>query len=306
MSRKFFLALCFAVQFSVLPTPGLAQAGDGADPAARAFEEERWADVITENRRILEGYPEDRVAYLRIAQAQRELGRYEQALATLESARSRDAPTAIVDLERTRNLLALGRIDDAIVALLDADHNALRARRLLDEHEDFDPIRDTPQFREVVRNVRARVYPCEGVPEFKQFDFWLGEWEVRTPDGTLAGHNSITKEQGGCALHENWVSASGAGGTSTSFYLPSREQWRQIWVGSNGTLIDMSGGLLEGELRMEGTIEYTSTGRVVAFRAVWSTNDDNSIVRQRMEEFDVATASWKLWFDGFYRRIEGS
>jgi len=37
---------------------------------------------------------------------------------------------------------------------------------------------------------------------------------------------------------------------------------------------------------------------------VWSTNDDNSIVRQRMEEFDVATAGWQLWFDGFYRRID--
>jgi len=59
-------------------------------------------------------------------------------------------------------------------------------------------------------------------------------------------------------------------------------------------------------IHMEGTIEYTTTGRVVAFRAVWSTNDDNSIVRQRMEEFDVATASWQLWFDGFYRRISGS
>ena len=292
------------ILFAALNTaPVAAQSLAGADPASRAFEEERWDDVITENRLILEGYPDDRMAYLRIAQAQRELGQYEPALASLDQARMRDAPTAIVDLERARNLLALGRTDDAIVALIDADHNALRARRLIDESADFDAVRDTRQFREVQRNVRARVYPCEGIAEFEQFDFWLGEWEVRTPAGALAGHNTITKEQGGCAIHENWVAASGAGGTSTSFYLPSREQWRQIWVGSNGTLIDMSGKLIDDELRMEGTIEYTSTGRVVAFRAVWSTNEDNSIVRQRMEEFDVATAAWQLWFDGFYRRI---
>jgi len=269
MSKHPLLTICIVACIWPCSVSVLAQSSDGADPAARAFEEGRWEDVITENRLILNGYPDDRVAYLRIAQAQRELGRYEQALASLESARSRDAPTAIVDLERTRNLLALGRTEEAIVALLDADHNALRARRLLDESSDFDPIRDTPQFREVLRNVRARVYPCERLPEFGQFDFWLGEWEVRTPDGTLAGHNNISKEQGGCAIHENWVSASGAGGTSTSFYLPSREQWRQIWVGSNGTLIDMSGALIEGEMRMEGTIEYASNGRLVAFRAVW-------------------------------------
>lgn len=288
------------------PLPAMAQAPDGANPAARAYEEGRWQDVIAENRRILVGNPEDRVAMLRIAQAQRELGRYEQALVTLDDARRIDASRASIDLERTRNLLALGRTDEAMIALLDADHNALRARRLLEENSDFDPIRDTPQFREVLRNVRERVYPCERYPVFAQFDFWLGDWEVRTPDGTLAGHNSITKDPGSCAVTENWTSAAGGTGRSTSFYIPSSDLWRQVWVGSNGTMIDMSGSLVDGELRMEGTIEYVTTGRVVAFRAVWSTNDDNSIVRQRMEEFDVATASWQLWFDGFYRRIGSS
>ena len=284
----------------------IAQAPNGADPASRAFEEGRWADVITENQRILIGFPEDRLAHLRIAQAQRELGRYEAALQTLDQAKLVESPPAMVDLERTRNLLALGRQNEAVISLLDADHNALRAHQLLQESADFDSIRDTNQFREVLRNVRARVYPCEQIPEFNQFDFWLGDWEVRTPDGSLAGHNTISKVQGGCAIQEQWRSASGASGTSTSFYIPSRDQWRQIWAGSNGTLIDMTGGMIDGELSMEGTIEYARIGRVVAFRAVWSVNPDGSIVRQRMEEFDVATAGWRLWFDGFYRRSDES
>ena len=37
----------------------------------------------------------------------------------------------------------------------------------------------------VYRNVRARVFPCEGIPEAADFDFWVGRWEVRLPDGTL-------------------------------------------------------------------------------------------------------------------------
>jgi hypothetical protein len=283
---------------------GALQAQTGADPASRAFEDGRWEDVIVENRLILDGNPDDRLAQVRIAQAERELGRYEEALVTLEAARSVDGPRAIIDFERTRNLLALGRREEAIVALLDADHNALRAYAVLRDEDDFDPIRDTPQFKETLRNVRARVYPCEGIPEFGQFDFWLGRWEVRTPDGALAGHNTITREQGGCQVHEQWESVSGAIGTSTSFYIPSRDQWRQIWVGSNGTLIDMSGEFIDGEMQMEGTIEYAERGRVVAFRANWSVSTDGSIVRQRMEEFDVANAGWRLWFDGFYRKMD--
>jgi len=28
---------------------------------------------------------------------------------------------------------------------------------------------------------------CSG-PEYRQFDFWIGKFEVRTPDGEIAGH----------------------------------------------------------------------------------------------------------------------
>ncbi len=294
---------CFTLLAAACMSTATAQVSGGADPASLAFERGRWEDAIDEYREILDGYPEDRISHLRIAQAQRELGRYDEALATLEVAREASAPVAMVDLERARNLLALGQRDEAIVALIDSDHNALRAYELLESHSDFEPIRDTQQFREVLRNVRGRVYPCEGISEFSDFDFWLGDWEVRTPDGALAGHNTITKSKGGCEIREDWRGAGGSAGTSTNFYLPSRDQWRQVWVGSNGTLIDMTGGLVSGEMQMEGTIEYPHQDRVVAFRATWSKSSDGTVVRQRMEEFDLATSSWQLWFDGFYRRI---
>ena len=32
--------------------------------------------------------------------------------------------------------------------------------------------------------------PCSG-PEHRQFDFWVGEWDVTQPDGTPAGTNRI-------------------------------------------------------------------------------------------------------------------
>ena len=41
-------------------------------------------------------------------------------------------------------------------------------------------------------------------PERRQFDFWLGEWEVCDPDGKVVGHNSIAPLYDGCALREEW------------------------------------------------------------------------------------------------------
>jgi len=274
-----------------------------ADPAELAFEQGRWEDAIAEYREILEEYPEDRLSLLRIAQAQRELERHDDALATLEAARTANAPEAMIDLERARNLALLGRDDEALAALDAADHSGVRALALVESAPEFDKYRELSRFKRVERNVRARVYPCEGIPEASAFDFWLGRWEVRMPDGTLIGTNTITKDDGGCAIHERWEGAGGSTGSSVSFYLPSRDEWRQVWTGSGGTLFDITGKAGNGSMHMEGTLEYVETDRVVAFRGTWTEGADGR-VRQRLEEFDLAAQTWIVWFDGFYRRLD--
>jgi hypothetical protein len=275
-----------------------------ADPAELAFEQGRWQDAITEYREILAKSPEDRLSLLRIAQAERELGRHEEALATLEQARTANSPEAMVDVERARNLLALGRRDDALAALDAADHVGLRALTLLESDKDFASVRSDARFERVVRNVRGRVYPCEGEPEASQFDFWVGRWEVRAPDGTLIGHDTISKRNGGCSIVEQWEGSGGSSGTSVSFFVPSKGQWRQIWNGSSGTLADLSGGLMEnGQMHLEGTVEYVDAKNVVAFRGTWTRTDEGT-VRQKMEEFDLGAQTWVLWFDGIFRRME--
>jgi hypothetical protein len=274
-----------------------------ADPAELAFEQGRWEDAIGEYREILAAYPEDRLSLLRIAQAQRELKRHDEALATLETARTANAPEAMIDLERARNLALMGRDDEALDALDAADHSGLRALALVEKTPEFDKFRERSRFQRVYRNIRARVYPCEGIPEASGFDFWLGRWEVRMPDGTLIGTNTITKRDGGCSIQERWEGAGGSTGTSVSFYLPSRKEWRQVWTGSGGTLFDITGTAGNGSMHMEGTIEYVETDRVVAFRGTWTEGADGR-VRQRLEEFDLAAQTWVVWFDGFYRRLD--
>lgn len=274
-----------------------------ADPAELAFEEARWEDAIEEYREILVAYPEDRLSLLRIAQAQRELQRYDDALATLESARTANAPEAMIDFERARNLALQGKDDEALAALDASDHNGLRALALVESAHEFDAYRERSRFQRVYRNIRARVYPCEGLEHSGDFDFWIGKWEVRAPDGTLIGTDTIEKRDGGCAIHESWQGSGGSSGSSVVFYLPSRGEWRQVWTGSGGTFFDMTGRMVDGQMRLEGQIEYAATNQVVAFRGRYSQAPDGR-VRQRLEEFDLAAQTWIVWFDGFFRRLE--
>jgi len=276
-----------------------------AHPADLAFEQGRWEDAIAGYRELLAEYPEDRLSLLRIAQAERELGRHETALETLDAARAALAPEAMIEVERALNLAALGRHEEALEALEIADHVGTRAREVIEQAPALAPLRGDPRFERIVRNVRARVQPCRGRPEASQFDFWLGRWEVRDIDGTLIGYDTITKRDGDCSLLEQWERRSGSTGTSLSFFVPSRGQWRHVWTGSGGTVVELAGGLNDaGEMHMEGTLEYVEPEQVVAFRATWTPLGDGR-VRQRMEQFDLVAQGWVVWFDGVFRRLGG-
>jgi hypothetical protein len=311
-----FLFVLLAVCFTAPMTRVAAQA-DGpapareepatplAHPADFAFEQGRWEDAITGYRELLADFPEDRLSLLRIAQAERELGRHDTALETLEAARVAQAPEAMIEVERALNLAALGRQEDALEALEIADHVGTRAREVIEASPVFESLRGNPEFERIARNVRARVHPCTGWPEASQLDFWLGRWEVRGVDGTLIGYDTITKRDGGCSILEQWERVSGSTGTSLSFFVPSRGQWRHIWTGSGGTVVEMSGELAEGgEMHMEGTLEYVEPEQVVAIRATWTPLADGR-VRQRIEQFDLIAQGWTLWFDGVFRPIGG-
>src|SRR6185503_6895953 len=59
--------------------------------------------------------------------------------------------------------------------------------------------------------------PCTA-PENRQFDFWVGEWQVTKPDGKAAGTNSITREYGGCVIHEHYATPKGYSGEGLNAY----------------------------------------------------------------------------------------
>ncbi|MEO8385623.1 MAG: hypothetical protein ABI583_10295, partial [Betaproteobacteria bacterium] len=54
----------------------------------------------------------------------------------------------------------------------------------------------------------AKPKPCTS-PAYRQFDFWIGDWDVTNPAGKLVGTNLIKPILGGCVLHENWFATGG-------------------------------------------------------------------------------------------------
>jgi hypothetical protein len=140
--------------------------------------------------------------------------------------------------------------------------------------------------------------PCSG-PEFHQFDFWLGEWQVRKTDGTVAGINRIDLEYAGCVVHEHYVTGRGYSGESLNIYDASRKVWHQTWVDNTGLLLTLEGHLIGNNMVLQGQIRQ-SGGEVTKQRITWSPNADGS-VRQLWESMD-SQGQWTVAFDGLYSK----
>lgn len=101
--------------------------------------------------------------------------------------------------------------------------------------------------------------PCS-TPEFKQFDFWLGEWELegKSPvpnkpnEFTTGRHkNTITKTFDGCVIQENFDDLNGFHGMSVSTYDTTLGKWKQTWVDNTGTYIDTIGEFKDGKMVLQ-------------------------------------------------------
>jgi len=70
------------------------------------------------------------------------------------------------------------------------------------------------------------IKPCSAA-EIKQFDFWIGEWELTWSD-SLDGTNRVEKVMDGCTLQENFYDPRMKYvGKSWSVYNPNKKEWQQ-------------------------------------------------------------------------------
>ncbi len=141
--------------------------------------------------------------------------------------------------------------------------------------------------------------PCQAA-EHRQFDFWIGQWDVYLPDGKKAGENLIVPFANGCGLLESWSGSSGTTGKSLNMYDVADRRWHQVWVDSDGTRLMLDGGLVDGKMVLGSDApDPGKPGIVVKQKISWTPNPDGS-VRQLWQVSTDGGATWRTEFDGKY------
>ena len=140
-------------------------------------------------------------------------------------------------------------------------------------------------------------------PAFSRFDFWAGDWVVRDSTGKVIGSNQVTRDVGGCGLHEHWRSQNGEIGESFSAYSPFDRKWHQMYVGSGGYSFVMSGAFDGDRLVMFTAPRPSMRDPKIEVVERWTwTPIDASRLRQRAEMSNDGGATWKTQFNGVYER----
>ncbi len=149
--------------------------------------------------------------------------------------------------------------------------------------------------------------PCAGDKTYRQFDFWLGNWEAFNLKGTKAGDSKISLILDSCIVLEEWTSTSAPGGRSyqgKSFntYNAVTRQWQQSWVDNVGGSTNYFFGKFEGDKMVFQTAPVKTIKDTVVVMKLSFFNLGPDKVRQLGQISKDNGKTWATLYDLEYRR----
>jgi hypothetical protein len=154
--------------------------------------------------------------------------------------------------------------------------------------------------------VLAQQSPCTTNPLYRQFDFWVGEWEVFNTKGSKAGDSKISIILDSCILLEEWSSVRSPTGVeykgkSFNTYNTSSGHWQQTWVDNAGGTIEFLQGKYEDKKMQFLSRDFNFTKDTVALRKLTFFNISKENVRQLGEISKDNGLTWAVEYDLDYR-----
>ncbi len=156
----------------------------------------------------------------------------------------------------------------------------------------------------------AQKSPCETDSVYRQFDFWIGNWEVYDLANNKAGDSKINSVLNSCIILEEWESSNkknglAYAGKSFNTYNSATKQWQQTWVDNNGGSNEyLSGKFEKNKIEFLTTPFLLSKDTMATKRLTFYKLSDQK-VRQLGEISKDNGKTWNTEYDLDYRRKKG-
>lgn len=248
LSRSLVALTLLTACVTVIALPAFAD--ELLDRAQAAFAEGKWDESAKLFGEVVKADPKSAVGQFRLGVSLLYLKQTEAAGPHLDAAEALGWPPAGISYRRAALFAQKGDLDMAFAMLDDASAKGLPATVTQTPDALMESMKADPRFKTFLETLERRAHPCKHNPHFRDFDFWIGEWDVRpstSPANAPPAENIITEEFDGCVLQEHWkpggAGTTAGGGSSFNIYDATRKMWYQTWVDSTGGLHEYHGNL---------------------------------------------------------------
>lgn len=307
-SRKVMRTICISILLVTVALyagvrsqtpPSSAVTAEMRAEANKYYQASDWEKAAAAYEKIVAQEPANPNAKYRLGIIQLNLDRTAAARVNLAAAFAA-SPNAVYALALARAYARSGDKPKTFETIEASKKIGGIAPETLNAEKDFAAWKDDPEFKDLVRRSDLAVNPCKASAEFRQFDFWIGEWDVRsTQGGVPSGTSSVQLILGQCIIFENWAGGSGTNGKSFNIYDTNDKKWHQTWVDDKGTFTHYIGGL-EGE-KMVVVADTVIGGKATLAKMTFS-KLPNGEVRQHGENSTDGGKTWTTSFDLTYAR----
>ena len=290
------LSASFQIRTQTQPASGVTP--EMRSQANTLYQASDWKNAASAYQKIVDLEPKNPNAAYRLGLSLLNLNKNAEAQKYLDAAFT-TSPNSVFALALARAYARTNNKAKAFETIEKSTTLGGIAPETLAAEKDLAAWKDDAGFKELVRKSDLAVNPCKASPEFRQFDFWIGDWDVKNPQGVPSGSSNIQLILGQCIILENWTGGSGSSGKSFNIYDANDKKWHQTWVDDKGTFTHYIGGLVDG--RMVIVADTIVTGKKTLAKMTFS-KLENGDVRQFGESSTDDGKTWTTSFDLIYSR----
>jgi tetratricopeptide (TPR) repeat protein len=300
-SARWLLHAALAITFffgsfccHLVAQPNAAPQNAAQQTADALFADSKWGQAATAYTQITASEPTNGQAWQNLGECYLQLGKLNESLQAFTQAVQQSFRPALNKVNVARVQIAMGNTRQALDTLkeVEASGQAPRLRAYIAGATEFQKLSSNPEYHQFLKST----IPCQ-TSEFRQFDFWIGDWSVENPAGQKVGDNLVTREQDGCVLIEHWKGRGIETGTSFNYYDIRDKKFHQLYLdnsGNAGAFPPMAGVLVGNKMVMVSDEKVSPI-----FRWTWYVISPGK-VRQMAEQSNNSQKTWQIVWDSVY------
>ncbi len=273
------------------------------EQATKAYQSQQWSTAADLFQKLTQAEPKNPLYWYRLGNSSRHTGDLTKAEASFQQASQLGFQPMYVALGLAAVNTLKGDRDKALTTIETLAKNGAPAAPLIEGDEVFKPLASEPRFVAALTSMKEQSAPCKAAtrnPQYRQFDFWVGDWDVYGKGGALVGHSAVKLILGDCVVFENWTDGVGNEGKSFNKYNANMKRWEQYWVDQYGSTTYYTGNLENGNMAYLSD-SFTPTGQPAKLRLTFFPLPGGK-VRQFGETSTDDGKTWTVSYDLTYVR----